>query len=87
MRRGRGDLRSIGMSLVALTCAASLSACASISEKMSEKMATAPGIGEPAAAPQRQATPAMFPAVHDMPRARAMDLLERLRPAEDGKQI
>ena len=46
-----------------------------MSEKMSEKMATAPGNGEPAATPQRQVTPVMFPAVHDMPAPRAVGLL------------
>lgn len=42
---------------------------------MSEKMATMPAIGEPTAAPQRQITPVVYPAVHDMPPMRATGLL------------
>ena len=61
--------------LAALACAASLGACASISEKMTEQMANAPGIGEPAATPQRSVTPVAYPAVHDLPPQRATNLL------------
>jgi hypothetical protein len=75
LRRGRGDLLSVRVTwLAAFACAVSLGACASISEKMSEKMATAPGIGEPAATPARVA-PTAYPAVHEMPPARAVNLL------------
>jgi len=76
LRRGRGGLLSLGVRwLTALACAASVGACASISEKMSEKMATLPAVGEPAATPQRQVTPVVYPAVHDMPPPRATSLL------------
>lgn len=58
-----------------LACAAFLGGCSSISEKMSEKMFDMPVIGLPAGTPERPATPVAFPAVHDMPPARARALL------------
>lgn len=50
---------------------ASLAGCGSISEKFVEPASSLPGIGLPAGAPERPATTAAYPAVHDMPPPRA----------------
>ncbi len=61
--------------MAALACVASLTACASYSEKIAEGMSTLPAIGLPADAPERPATRAAFPAVHDMPPSRTGKVL------------
>jgi hypothetical protein len=46
---------------------AGLAGCGSISEKFRDTAAALPGVGLPAAAPERTAHPVSFPAVHDIP--------------------
>ncbi|CAN0398643.1 unnamed protein product, partial [Phaeothamnion confervicola] len=64
--------------LAALAFAANLGACASLSEKLSDKMGDLPGIGMPAGTPERPAAQAAYPAVHDMPPQRAAALLNEV---------
>jgi hypothetical protein len=61
--------------IAALACAASLMGCASFSEKIADTMSTMPAVGLPASVPERPATQAAFPAVHDMPPTRQGQLL------------
>jgi hypothetical protein len=58
-----------------LACALGLSACASMSEKMSTSMAENSMIGLPANAPARPEAPPTFPAVHDIPPPRSNAVL------------
>lgn len=62
----------------ALACVLSLSACASMSEKMSTTMAENSMIGLPTNAPARPEAPPAFPAVHDMPAPRPTPMLTGL---------
>jgi hypothetical protein len=64
--------------MVALSAAAGLSACASISEKMASAMSEMPAVGLPAAAPERPVDPPPFPAVHDMPPQRSNAVLTEI---------
>jgi hypothetical protein len=65
-----------GVTLVALLAAAAgLAGCGSISESVAERASDLPGVGLPANAPARPATPAVYPAVHDMPPARPAALM------------
>ena len=83
MDRGGAALRRTGWSLPVLwgrwlapvIAAAVLSACGSISEKMADTMAEAPGIGLPAGAPTRPTEAPAYPAVHDMPPPRPTPML------------
>lgn len=61
--------------LAALAMAVSLSACASISEKLAGTASEMPGIGMPAGAPERLAEPMAYPAVHAMPPPRSSTVL------------
>ncbi len=58
-----------------LAAAAGLAGCGSISESIAERASDLPGVGLPANAPARPATPAVYPAVHDMPPARPAALM------------
>jgi hypothetical protein len=60
---------------VVLAGAAILAGCASASEKIADTASSLPVVGLPANAPERPATRMTYPAVHDMPRARAEPLL------------
>jgi hypothetical protein len=73
--------------VAALTFATLLSGCASISEKMSEKMADMPVVGLPAGTPERPATPVAFPAVHDMPPKRSAALLNDAQQQEMENEL
>jgi len=53
--------------MMTLVASASLSGCASISQKFADTASQMPGIGLPAGAPERPAEPTAFPAVHDIP--------------------
>jgi hypothetical protein len=61
--------------VTALAAAASLAACASMSEKLAGTASDLPGIGLPAGAPERPAEQRAYPAVHDMPPPRASTVL------------
>jgi hypothetical protein len=71
--------------LVGFAVAFALAGCASISEKAASTLAEMPGIGLPADAPARPATPAAYPAVHDMPPPRSAAVLSEseVRKLED----
>jgi hypothetical protein len=64
--------------LVVLAGLASVGGCASISEKLSSQAGGLPGVGLPANAPERPATPLAYPAVHDMPPQRGATLLNEV---------
>jgi hypothetical protein len=64
--------------LVLALAGASLSACASASEKLAGTLSEAPGIGLPDGAPARPASAPAYPAVHDMPPPRAAAVLSPL---------
>jgi hypothetical protein len=53
--------------VLAAVAAFGLSGCASISEKFAATASQMPGIGLPAGAPERPATPVAYPSVHDIP--------------------
>jgi len=53
--------------MLPIIATAGLAGCASISEKFRDTAASLPGVGLPAAAPERTAQPVAFPAVHDIP--------------------
>jgi hypothetical protein len=59
-RLSRGVRLKWRTALALVLMAGAVSACAA-------QLASLPGIGEPAGVPERPATPAEFPAVHDMP--------------------
>jgi hypothetical protein len=67
--RGKSALRCrLAMPVMsAIVAAVGLSGCASISEKFADSASHLPGIGLPAGTPERPATPAAYPAVHDIP--------------------
>jgi hypothetical protein len=83
MDRGGAALRRTGWSLPLLLgrwlapviATAVLSGCGSISEKMADTMAEAPGIGLPAGAPTRPTEALAYPAVHDVPPPRPTPML------------
>jgi hypothetical protein len=64
-----------------------LAACGSVSEQLAERASQAPGIGLPANAPERPATPVDFPAVHDMPPARPAALLNEAEQQKLEKDL
>src|SRR3954466_2552543 len=75
-RRGfawrRGASRCVAMArrwrlTMPIILPAGLAGCASISEKFRDTAEALPGVGLPAAAPERTAQPVAFPAVHDIP--------------------
>jgi hypothetical protein len=68
----RGASRCVVMArrwrlIMPIIVTAGLAGCASISEKFRDTAAALPGVGLPAAAPERTAQPVSFPAVHDIP--------------------
>ncbi len=64
--------------LMVLAGLASVGGCASISETISSQAGGLPGVGLPANAPERPATPLAYPAVHDMPPQRGVALLNEV---------
>jgi len=67
--------RRLGRASAVLTLAGSLAACAStFGDKVGETLPASMG-GLPAGAPARSAEPPAYPAVHDMPPARANTVL------------
>jgi hypothetical protein len=73
--------------LAMLIALAGLSACASISEKFANTMSQAPVVGLPDDAPQRPATAAAYPAVHDMPPPRQSAVLTELEQQKLEKDL
>ena len=87
-RSGLGLALTVGL-------AAGLGGCGTVSEKMSGAMASMPGVGLPANAPERPAEQRAYPAVHDMPPPRTNAMLtgaeqqqveRELMAARDGQK-
>jgi hypothetical protein len=83
----RVNLDRLRCLVAALGCAAALSGCGSVTENMSTKMSELPGVGLPANAPERPATPTAYPAVHDVPPQRPAPLLNESQRAQMESEL
>jgi hypothetical protein len=85
--RAGAPVRRAAVAVALAGAVAALSACGSVSEHLAERASEAPGIGLPANAPDRPATPVVFPAVHDMPPARPAALLNEAEQQRLEKEL
>ena len=68
-------LARLAAAVLVAAATASLGGCGSISDKVSQAVASMPVVGLPANAPERPAETLAFPAVHDMPPPRTTAVL------------
>src|SRR3954469_14668851 len=90
--RGAGASRRSAMVLrwrfvTPFIVAVGLAGCGSISEKFRDTAAALPGVGLPAAAPERTAQPVAFPAVHDVPPPRNSVTLTNTEQAQMEREL
>jgi hypothetical protein len=74
--------RRLALPVAAAIAAAGLGGCGSISEKFADTASQMPAIGLPAGTPERPATPAAYPAVHDVPPPRNSVMLTNTEAAQ-----
>jgi len=72
---------------LAIGAAAALAGCGSISDKFASAASQMPAIGLPAGAPERPATAAAYPAVHEMPAPRNSVILTGVEQAQMERDL